>query len=84
VPYVLYGAAADTGQAEELIDMPDLGGMSWVTITVIGVALLAVVIAIAALRNRSSKEIVDKSEQATRDLYKEEDRIHRDDGNGSV
>lgn len=62
----------------------DLGAMSWMTITVIGVALLAVVIAIAALRNRSSKVDVAKSEQGTRDLYKEEDRIHRDDSNGSI
>jgi mannose/fructose/N-acetylgalactosamine-specific phosphotransferase system component IIC len=62
----------------------DLGGVSWVTITVIGVAILAAAIAFAALRNRSSKEVVRKSEAATRDLYKEEDAAHRDDGNGTV
>ena len=60
----------------------DLGAINWMTITVIGVALLAIVIAIAALRNRSSREVIEKSEAATRDLYKEEDRAHRDDSNG--
>lgn len=62
--------------------MPDFGAINWITITVVGVALLAVVIAIAALRNRSSRDVIEKSEAATRDLYKEEDRAHRDDSNG--
>ena len=61
----------------------DFGAFNWMTITVIGVALLAIVIAIAALRNRSSKAVIDKSEAATRDLYKEENRAHRDDSNGT-
>lgn len=60
----------------------DFGAINWMTITVIGVALLAIVIAVAALRNRSSREVIDKSEAATRDLYKEEDRIHKGDGDG--
>lgn len=60
----------------------DFGALNWMTITVIGVALLAIVIAVAALRNRSSREVIEKSEAATRDLYKEEDRAHRDDSNG--
>ncbi len=59
----------------------NFGALNWMTLTVIGVALLAIVIAIAALRNRSSKAVIEKSEAATRDLYKEEDRVHRDDGN---
>jgi hypothetical protein len=60
----------------------DFGALNWMTMTVIGVALLAIVIAISALRNRSSREVIDKSEAATRDLYKEEDRVHRNDSNG--
>lgn len=60
----------------------DFGAINWMIITVIGVALLAIVIAVSALRNRASKDLIDKSEAATRDLYREEDRIHRDDGNG--
>ena len=57
----------------------DFGAINWFTMTVIGTALLAIVIAIAALRNRSSREVIEKSEAATRDLYKEEDRVHRSD-----
>lgn len=60
----------------------DFSGLNWVTITVIGTVLLALVIAFAALRNRVSKETEAQSEAATRDLYKEEDRAHEDDGNG--
>jgi mannose/fructose/N-acetylgalactosamine-specific phosphotransferase system component IIC len=60
----------------------DFGAINWMTITVIGVALLAIAIAFAALRNRSSRQLIDKSEAATRDLYKEEDRAHQNDSNG--
>ena len=60
----------------------DFAAINWMTMTVIGVALLAIVIAIAALRNRSSRETIEKSEAATRDLYQEEDRAHRNDSNG--
>ena len=60
----------------------DFSGLNWVTITVIGTVLLALVIAFAALRNRVSKETEARSEAATRDLYKEEDRAHEHDGNG--
>jgi len=60
----------------------DFGAINWTMLTVIGVALLAIAIAFAALRNRSSKQLVEKSEAATRDLYREEDRVHRNDSNG--
>lgn len=60
----------------------DFAGLNWVTITVIGTALLAIAIAVAALRNRVSKETAAQSEAATRELYKEEDRAHIDDSNG--
>jgi mannose/fructose/N-acetylgalactosamine-specific phosphotransferase system component IIC len=60
----------------------DFGAFNWMTITGIGVALLAIVIAIAALRNRSSRDVIEKSEAATRELYKEEDAAHRNDSNG--
>jgi hypothetical protein len=75
-------AAKDRSARRGRIAM-DFGAFNWMTITVVGVAILAIVIAVAALRNRSSKELIDKSEAATRDLYKEEDRIHRNDSNGS-
>lgn len=57
----------------------DFSGLSWVTITVIGAAALAIIIAIAAMRNRVSKETEERSQAATRELYKEEDRAHQDD-----
>ena len=62
----------------------DFAGLNWVMITVIGAALLAIVIAVAALRNRVSKETAARSEAATRELYKEEDRAHADDSNGRI
>ena len=55
----------------------DLGGLGWGLQTIIGAALLALVILWAALRNRSSKRERDDTEAATRELYKEEDRAHR-------
>ena len=55
----------------------DLGGLGWGLQTIIGAALLAIVVIWAALRNRSSKATRDETERATRDLYKEEDRAHR-------
>jgi mannose/fructose/N-acetylgalactosamine-specific phosphotransferase system component IIC len=60
----------------------DFAALNWMTLTVIGVALLAVVIAVSALRNRVSRPVEDVTERATHDLYDEEDRAHRDDGNG--
>lgn len=60
----------------------DFGALNWMTLTVIGAAVLAIVIAVAALRNRVSKDTAAKSEAATRELYKQEDRAHEDDGNG--
>ncbi|WP_166039764.1 hypothetical protein [Sphingosinicella sp. YJ22] len=57
----------------------DLGGFSWTLLTIIGPLVLAVVIIVAVLRNRVSRDVADKSERATRDLYREEDRVHRDD-----
>jgi hypothetical protein len=57
----------------------DFGGFSWTLLTIIGPLLLAVVIVIAVLRNRVSKDVADRSERATRDLYREENRAHRDD-----
>ncbi|WP_106640582.1 hypothetical protein [Allosphingosinicella vermicomposti] len=52
----------------------DSGGFSWSLITIIGPILLALVILWAMLRNRkASRRDVDRTEQATRDLYKAED-----------
>ena len=57
----------------------DFGGFNWTLLTIIGPLVLAVVIIVAVLRNRVSSDVAEKSERATRDLYREEDRAHRDD-----
>jgi len=57
----------------------DLGGASWGLITVVGTLLLLIVIAWAALKNRTSRRTREESERATRNLYREEDIAHRND-----
>jgi hypothetical protein len=56
----------------------DLGGGSWGIINIVGPLLLAAVLLWALLRNRkTSKRDVDRSEQGTRDLYREEEEKRR-------
>jgi protein-S-isoprenylcysteine O-methyltransferase Ste14 len=58
----------------------DLGGLGWGLQTIIGGFLLFAVLLWAMLRNRkSTPEEVDRTERATRDLYREEDAAHRKD-----
>jgi FtsZ-interacting cell division protein ZipA len=52
------------------------GGFGWSLLTIVGAIVLLVVIAWAMLRNRSSKSEIDRSEEATRRNYAEEDRAH--------
>jgi hypothetical protein len=60
----------------------DLGGMNWVILDIVGPLLLVAVIAWAVLRNRASRGDRDRSERATRDLYRDEEerRQRGDDG----
>jgi hypothetical protein len=61
----------------------DLGGGNWAIINIVGPLLLAAALLWALLRNRkSSRSDVDRTEQATRDLYREEEERRRtgDDG----
>ena len=57
----------------------DLGGFSWAIQTIIGALLLGAVIAWAMLRNKkkSRPSEIDRTERATKDLYREEDAAHR-------
>jgi hypothetical protein len=57
----------------------DLGGGSWGIITIVAPLLLGAVILWALLRNRSKSrpEDIDRTERATRDLYREENAAHR-------
>jgi hypothetical protein len=58
----------------------DLGGFSWGLQTIVGGFLLFAVLLWAVLKNRkSTPEEVDRTEAATRELYKEEDAAHKDD-----
>jgi hypothetical protein len=52
------------------------GGM-WGLINIIGPLLLAAVLLWALLRNRRSRRRDIDTEQATRELYREEDAAHR-------
>lgn len=58
----------------------DAGGLNWSLIVIIGPLLMVLVFAWAIMKNRkSSRREIDRTEQATRDLYREEDRAHRND-----
>ncbi|MFS0738301.1 hypothetical protein ABC347_14750 [Sphingomonas sp. 1P06PA] len=55
----------------------DSGGMGWSLITIIGPIVLAVVLIWAIFRNRTSKAELDRTEQATRELYREQDAVDK-------
>jgi hypothetical protein len=58
----------------------DLGGLSWGLITIVGGFLLFAVLLWAVLKNRNSTpQEMDRTEAATRELYREEDAAHKDD-----
>jgi cbb3-type cytochrome oxidase subunit 3 len=55
----------------------------WSLVTILGPLLLLAVIVWAMSRNRKARRNLDRTEQATRDLYAEEQRLHeRDPGSG--
>jgi hypothetical protein len=61
----------------------DFAGLNWVVIDIVAVAVLAIVLLWVMLRNKSKQEEgLDRTEQATRKLYQEEDaaRDPMDDG----
>ncbi len=62
----------------------DLGGLSWFTITVVGVAILGIVMAYAALRNKADSPPSADTEAATRRLYEEEDAAHHGESDDVV
>jgi FtsZ-interacting cell division protein ZipA len=56
----------------------DLGGGNWAILNIVGPLLLAAVLLWALLRNRKSRKVdVDRTEQATRDLYRQEEEKRR-------
>jgi hypothetical protein len=71
-------AKARAGFARERKIM-DLGGFNWSLITIVGPLLLAVVLLWAFLRNKaSSQSEIDRTEEATRDLYDREEAKRAD------
>ena len=56
----------------------DLGGGNWAILNIVGPLLLAAVLLWALLRNRKARNRdVDRTEQGTRDLYREEEEKRR-------
>ncbi|HEU0097612.1 MAG TPA: hypothetical protein VFQ67_02445 [Allosphingosinicella sp.] len=56
----------------------DAGGGGWGIINIVGPLLLAAVLLWVLLRNRKSRHRdVDRTEQGTRDLYREEEEKRR-------
>ena len=62
----------------------DTGGASWALQTVIGGAILIIVILWAVLRNRASRGNRDRTERATHDLYDQENANRDRSGDGSI
>jgi len=59
----------------------DSGGFNWTLLTIVGPAILAVVILWALLRNRgASRSERDRTEDATHRLYEQEEAERRDPG----
>ena len=68
--------AHGTGRLEER-EVMDLGGGHWAILNIVGPLLLAAVLLWALLRNRKSRRSDSDTEQATRDLYREEEERRR-------
>ncbi|MDP9413993.1 MAG: hypothetical protein M3Q08_07850 [Pseudomonadota bacterium] len=58
----------------------DAGGFNWSIIVIVGPLLMVLVFAWAVMKNRkSSRREIDRTEHATRELYRQEDNAHRND-----
>ena len=58
----------------------DGGGFSWSLLTILGPILLFAVLLWVVLKNRKPKrDDIDRTERATKELYREEDAAHRRD-----
>ena len=55
----------------------DAGGFDWTLLTIVGPALLAVVILWAVLKNRASRAGRARTEEATHRLYEQEEAERR-------
>jgi uncharacterized membrane protein len=59
----------------------DSGGANWAILNIVGPLLILIVLAYAVMRNRQKNkpEDIERTEAATRELYREEDAAHRRD-----
>ena len=57
----------------------DLGGFNWGIILIVAPLLMVIVFAWAAMKNRKSKTSMERTEEGTRELYRQEDAAHRND-----
>ena len=55
----------------------DAGGFDWTLLTIVGPALLAVVVLWAVLRNRATRAEKGRTEEATHRLYEQEEAERR-------
>jgi hypothetical protein len=60
--------------------MDSPSGLWWSLITIVGPIALALVLLWALLRNRAQRRDVGRTEQATREVYREENDAHADEG----
>ncbi len=59
----------------------DMGGFRWTLVTIVGAALLAIVLGWVTMRDRAGMGGTDRTDEATRELYREEDAAHRNEDN---
>jgi LPXTG-motif cell wall-anchored protein len=64
---------ASAHRSEKEVHDMDTGGFGWTLQTVVGVVILLAALVWALFRNRQSTSDLDRTEAATRDLYREED-----------
>jgi hypothetical protein len=59
----------------------DSGGFNWAILNIVGPLLILIVLAYAVMRNRKARGHgeVERTEAATRELYREEDAAHAKD-----
>lgn len=62
----------------------DMGGINWLIMSVVGVAILGAVILWVVMHTRSKgkSSSPERTEQGTRDLYADEERRRRDGTDG--
>jgi hypothetical protein len=68
-------------QPKRRSEIMDSGGFNWAILNIVGPLLIVIVLAYVMIRNRKSRtpQDIERTEAATRELYREEDAAHRKD-----